>query len=102
MQFEIRDPQTSRVLFSRGYASIYMEWASTGEPRTEAKTFGEGHALGLSQRRANVVREYLVQRGVPSGVITTEAFGHTRPSSEASTLGEDRRAQIEFTPGSGW
>ena len=41
MQFELRDPETSRVLFSRGYASVYMEWESTGENRTDAKTFGE-------------------------------------------------------------
>jgi hypothetical protein len=41
MQFEVRDPDTSRVLFSRGYASIYMEWESTGEQRTDAKTFAE-------------------------------------------------------------
>ena len=69
--------------------------------RREARTLGADYAVGLSQRRANVVRDYLVQRGVSAGVITTEAYGHSRPTSETS-LGEDRRVQIEFGAGSGW
>lgn len=59
--------------------------------------------VGLSQRRANAVREYLVGLGVPSGVITTQAFGASRPVSDASkSLPDNRRAEISAGPGSGW
>lgn len=38
--------------------------------------------LGLSQRRANVVREYLVSRGISGERITTAAYGETSPAVE--------------------
>ena len=59
--------------------------------------------VGLSQRRANAVREYLVGAGVPAGVMTTQAFGQSRPALEVP--GPDpvnRRVEITFGPGSGW
>ncbi|MEO8055529.1 MAG: M64 family metallopeptidase [Acidobacteriota bacterium] len=39
--FEVRDPKTNRVLFSRGYSSIYAEWESTGEAKKASRTFPE-------------------------------------------------------------
>jgi hypothetical protein len=39
--FEVRDPRTNRVLFSRGYSSMYAEWEETGEPKRAARTFSE-------------------------------------------------------------
>ena len=69
--------------------------------RREARTLGKDYVVGLSQRRANNVRSYLSTRGVPDGVMTTEAFGASRPTSDTSTS-EDRRVRIEFTAGSGW
>ncbi|KPF78876.1 hypothetical protein IP78_10185 [Brevundimonas sp. AAP58] len=43
--------------------------------------FGEeSDNVGLSQRRANAVRDYLVGRGVPAARITTAAYGETRPA----------------------
>lgn len=60
-------------------------------------------AVGLSQRRASAVREYLVGQGVSAGVITTQAFGASRPVSAASkTMPDNRRAEISAGPGSGW
>lgn len=35
--------------------------------------------MGLSQRRANSVKDYLVKSGIPTDRITTEAFGETEP-----------------------
>ena len=59
--------------------------------------------VGLSQRRANAVREYLVSRGVPAGVMTTQAFGQSRPAVEvAGPDPANRRVEITFGPGSGW
>lgn len=39
--FEVRDRTTNRLLFSRGFASIYGEWETTDEAKTMNRTFGE-------------------------------------------------------------
>ena len=39
--FEVRDAATNRILFSRGFASIYGEWETTGEAKKIARTFHE-------------------------------------------------------------
>ena len=39
--FEVRDAKTKRVLFSRGFASIYGEWETTDEAKTMRRTFHE-------------------------------------------------------------
>jgi len=39
--FEIIDPETNRVLYSRGFASIYGEWETTGDAKQRHRTFHE-------------------------------------------------------------
>jgi hypothetical protein len=39
--FEVRDQKTDRVLFSRGFSSIYGEWETTDEARAVNRTFQE-------------------------------------------------------------
>ncbi|MET0402419.1 MAG: IgA Peptidase M64 [Cystobacter sp.] len=39
--FEVRDRETNRLLFSRGFASIYGEWETTPEAREVNRTFHE-------------------------------------------------------------
>src|SRR5712692_10460062 len=39
--FEVRDAAANRILFSRGFASIYGEWETTGEAKKIARTFNE-------------------------------------------------------------
>jgi hypothetical protein len=39
--FEVRDARTNRVLFSRGYSSMYAEWETTSEPKKASRTFPE-------------------------------------------------------------
>jgi hypothetical protein len=39
--FEVIDRASNRVLYSRGFASIYGEWETTGEARQITRTFGE-------------------------------------------------------------
>ena len=60
------------------------------------------YTVGLSQRRANTVRDYLVTLGVPPGVMTTQAFGQSRPAVEAGPDAANRRVEVTFGPGSGW
>jgi hypothetical protein len=40
-QLEVRDLATSRLLYSRGFASVYGEWESTGEARRIQRAFQE-------------------------------------------------------------
>jgi hypothetical protein len=39
--FEVRDRATNRVVYSRGFASIFGEWETTGEAREAHRTFHE-------------------------------------------------------------
>ena len=39
--FEVVDRKTNRVLYSRGFASIYGEWETTGEAKQAHRTFHE-------------------------------------------------------------
>src|SRR4030095_16819710 len=39
--FEVRDQQTKRVQYSRGFASIYGEWETTDEATKIKRTFSE-------------------------------------------------------------
>lgn len=60
--------------------------------------------VGLSQRRADSVKAYLTSRGISDGVISTEAFGESRPRVEtADGVRElqNRRVEIQYGPGAG-
>jgi hypothetical protein len=39
--FEVRDQQSKRLLYSRGFASVYGEWETTEEAKTLMRTFSE-------------------------------------------------------------
>jgi len=39
--FEVRDQKTKRILYSRGFASIYGEWETTDEAQKMMRSFGE-------------------------------------------------------------
>jgi hypothetical protein len=39
--FEVRDRATNRLVYSRGFSSIYGEWETTAEARVAARTFSE-------------------------------------------------------------
>ena len=61
--------------------------------------------VGLSQRAAARVRDYLAAHGISDGVMTTEAFGESRPLVETAdgvSEPQNRRVEITFGPGSGW
>jgi len=65
----------------------------------------DAYNQGLSQRRANRVRDYLASQGIPGGAMTTQAFGEERPRVETADgvrEPDNRRVEITFGPGSGW
>ncbi len=39
--FEVRDAQTNRILYSRGFCSIFGEWETTGEAQSRRRAFRE-------------------------------------------------------------
>ncbi|HEX8262595.1 MAG TPA: OmpA family protein [Allosphingosinicella sp.] len=95
-------------------AAILDNAASSYQTCGQAQVMIAGHAdrsgsdqynVGLSQRRAANVRSYLAGRGIPDGVMTTEAFGESRPLVETADgvrEPQNRRVEITYGPGSGW
>ncbi|WP_156106282.1 OmpA family protein, partial [Sphingobium sp. ba1] len=68
------------------------------------KSGSASYNVGLSQRRADAVKAYMASKGIPDGVMTTQAFGETNPRVEtADGVRElqNRRVEITYGPGSG-
>ncbi|MDB5969434.1 MAG: hypothetical protein JWQ90_1884 [Hydrocarboniphaga sp.] len=58
----------------------------------------DGYNQGLSERRANTVKSYLVRKGVDAGRINTYAFGESKPVATNETAegrALNRRAEIQ-------
>jgi hypothetical protein len=53
--FEVKDAKTDRVLYSRGFASIYGEWETTDEPKNLRRTFQESLRFPAPESPARVV-----------------------------------------------
>lgn len=68
------------------------------------KSGSSSYNVGLSQRRADAVKAYMASKGIPDGVMTTQAFGESNPRVEtADGVRElqNRRVEITYGPGSG-
>jgi OmpA-OmpF porin, OOP family len=68
------------------------------------KSGSASYNVGLSQRRADSVKSYLTGHGISDGVISTEAFGESRPRVEtADGVRElqNRRVEITYGPNAG-
>ncbi len=53
--FEVRDRATNRLLYSRGFASIYGEWESTDEAKSANRTFSESLRFPAPEAPAQVI-----------------------------------------------
>lgn len=53
--FEVIDRQTNQTVYSRGFASIYGEWETTGEVRTSNRTFHESLRFPWPKEAVQVV-----------------------------------------------
>ena len=53
--FEVRDRATNRLLYSRGFASIYGEWETTDEARNANRTFHESLRFPQPQAPVQVI-----------------------------------------------
>lgn len=71
----------------------------------EGHTDGTGHEAfnrKLSQRRAQVVRHFLLDQGVPAEAVTARGFGHQRPVASNATFSgrqQNRRVELILTGG---
>jgi OOP family OmpA-OmpF porin len=72
------------ILKSQGGVAIIAEGHTDS-------TGSDSYNQGLSVRRANAVRDYLVAGGIEASRISTEGFGETQPVASNST--RDGRAQ---------
>ncbi|TNE37910.1 MAG: OmpA family protein, partial [Sphingomonadales bacterium] len=66
---------------------------------------GAKYNIGLSERRNTSVKAYLVSKGISDGVISTEAFGESKPRVETADgvrEPQNRRVEITYGPGSGY
>lgn len=63
-RFEVIDPETRRTLYSRGFASIYGEWETTGEARRINRTFHESLRFPEPESPVQVVVQKRDDRGL--------------------------------------
>ncbi len=70
--FEVTDRQSQRVLYSRGFASIYGEWETTAEFRTTTRTFHESLRFPWPARPVRVVLQKRNARNEFEPLWTTE------------------------------
>lgn len=92
-----------------GYSTVFLDKAADVIKIAPSGTAIEiaGHTdnvgdsasnMTLSQQRADAVRDYLVQRGVPAEELTAKGYGDTRPvASNDTDEGRFRNRRIEFT-----
>jgi OOP family OmpA-OmpF porin len=80
------------------------QYASTGQTSVTLaghadKSGKADYNVALSQRRADAVKVYMTGKGVAAGVITTEAFGESRPlvdTADGVREPQNRRVEITF------
>ena len=53
--FEVIDRETNQVIYSRGFASVYGEWETTGEAKERTATFHESLRFPWPKRPVQVV-----------------------------------------------
>jgi hypothetical protein len=53
--FEVRDRATNRLIYSRGFASIFGEWESTDEAKTTKRTFSESLRFPAPEKPIQII-----------------------------------------------
>lgn len=91
---------TSKSSFKKEAYPVLIEIVQIMKQHPEAQFRLEGHTdstgdsamnLRLSQSRVNSVKDYLIENGIPSSALFTEAFGESKPM--ASNMTKDGRRQ---------
>lgn len=97
--FLVLDPATNRPLYSRGFASIYGEWETTGEARRTWRSFQESQRFPETRERAQLVLKKRTADGTFREIFSTtvDPRGHCVDRSAVPELGE---ATVVFENGS--
>jgi len=100
--------KTNSARIQSQYSSVIDKMVSLMKKDGVSKLIIAGHTdsdasdsynMGLSQRRAKAVKDYIIKKGVSSGRIKTNAFGETRPiASNKTPQGKqlNRRGEIKL------
>tara|TARA_R110002167_G_scaffold16688_5_gene64832 strand:- start:952 stop:1518 length:567 start_codon:yes stop_codon:yes gene_type:complete len=114
----VPDPVETRVLFDYGSADLSEAararldavlateglvadgWTLTLTGRTDSRGGTQANQR-MARERAAAVRDYLVERGVAAGQVTTIAAGEVDPAPDQATTdaSEARRVDVLATPG---
>jgi hypothetical protein len=90
--FEVKDKATRTLLYSRGFASVYGEWETTGEVKTSTRTFHESLRFPWPKQPVTVVLSKRQPEGSFSPIWTTEvdpssrSINHRALASHAGTV----------------
>ena len=106
-QFTIQvEFETAKAKLSNGskselddLAKALKETGAKGEVAGHTDNVGNAEAnLKLSQERAEAVKAYLVQHGVPANQLTAKGYGETMPIADNATPeGQQRNRRVEFS-----
>ena len=69
--FEVRDQKTKKVLYSRGFASIYGEWETTDEAKTVNRSFQESFRFPAPSVTVEIVLKKRDAKNVFEEIWTT-------------------------------
>jgi hypothetical protein len=90
--FEVRDRATDKLLYSRGFASIYGEWETTDEAREMNRTFGESFRFPVPAGPVKIVLKKRDAKNAFQTIWTTTAdpkamfVDTSRPAVDAGAL----------------
>lgn len=91
------DPRSEPLLNNLVSVAVRCDSAKIGVEGHTDSTGDTAANFELSQRRANAVRLFLIQRGVLSDRIAAQGFGATRPvATNATAAGQAANRRIEF------
>ena len=88
--FEIRDGKSNRILYSRGFSSIYGEWETTAEAKEVNRTFHESIRFPAPDQGAQVIVKKRDARNAFREVWTT--------AIDPSDIYIDRAKQVAAAP----
>jgi len=80
--------------------AAHPSWKVTIEGHTDNIQRAAGNNQVLSQKRADVIKQYLVNKGIAAGRLTSVGYGDTRPIADNNTAAGrtmNRRVEIVVT-----
>ncbi len=101
-------PDTANIVPAAG-ANLDVVADALGSPsahRVTIQSYGDSQGAkeasrALCEQQARAVMDYLVSRGVPSGIVRAEGLGAARPIADNGTISgraKNRRVEIVITP----